>query len=226
MKEKWKELKLNYILSSLIEIAGGVVLFIWPGLSLRVACRLLGAVLMIMGLVHLIRFLRAKQGTVIKTVEMVLAVVFAAVGVLICLNPAFVVSIVPIIMGVILIVHGLYDLRQMFYMGKAKYRYWWVAFLLAMLTVGGGAVLIWNPFETMEFAIKVIGIFMVYDGISDLWIVTETRRAQKDYAMALELKEVKDAAEEYKAAADDRKAEAMLKEEEKLLAEEVQKAEE
>lgn len=198
MKEKLREMKLNYILSSMIEIVGGVILFIWPGLSLQVACRLLGAILAVMGLVHLIRFFRAKQGTLIKTLEMILAVVFAAVGILICLNPAFVISLVPIIMGVILVLHGLYDLRQVFSMGKAKYRYWWIAFLLGILTAGGGAVLIWNPFETVEFAIKVIGAFMVYDGISDLWIVTETRRAQKDFAMALELKEMKEAAVQQK----------------------------
>lgn len=213
MKEKFREMKLNYILSSLIEIAGGVVLFIWPGLSLRVACRLLGAILVIMGLVHLIRFCRAKQGTLLKTLEMILAVVLAAVGILICLNPDFVISLVPVIMGVILVLHGLYDLRQMFSMGKARYRFWWVAFLLAVLTMGGGAILIWNPFESVELAIKVIGAFMVYDGISDLWIVTETRRAQKDFAMALELKEMKEIA-------------AQQKEGEALAAEETEKTEE
>lgn len=190
MKEKIKEIKLNYILSSLLEIAGGVVLFIWPDLSLQVVCRLVGAILIIMGLVHLVRFWGAKQGTLMRSLEMLLAIVFAAVGVLIFLNPEFVVSLVPLIMGVILVLHGLYDLRQVLQMGKAKYHYWWIALILAVLTAAGGVVLVWNPFGTVSLAIKVIGGLLVYDGISDLWIVTETRRAQKDFAMALELREL------------------------------------
>ena len=51
---------------------------------------------------------------------------------------------------------------------------------------GGLPVLIWNPFEAMNIAVKFIGVFLVFDGVSDLWIFSRARRVTKIIRDAVE----------------------------------------
>ena len=48
MKNFVQELKLNFILTALFCILCGAVLFVWPDMSARIACMVLGAILVLM----------------------------------------------------------------------------------------------------------------------------------------------------------------------------------
>ena len=109
-----------------------------------------------------------------------------AIGVWILLKPEFVIRLIPVIVGIIIILHGIYDLQQAVYLCRAKYSFWWLALLFAVLTVAFGGVLIWNPFEAMNIAVKFIGVFLVFDGVSDLWIFSRARRVTKIIRDAVE----------------------------------------
>lgn len=185
MKDWLKELKFHFALYAVLCIAGGVILFLWPDLSVRIACMMLGIILVLMGVVHLMNHFRAPAGTLIRQAELAFAIVFAAVGIWIVLKPDFLAGLIPVIMGILLILHGGNDLRQAIILGKAKYAYWWLALLLAILTVAAGCVLIWNPFAATSLAVKVIGAFLVYDGASDLWIMSAARRVAKNVEKAM-----------------------------------------
>ena len=102
------------------------------------------------------------------------------------LKPEFVIRLIPVIVGIIIILHGIYDLQQAVYLCRAKYSFWWLALLFAVLTVAFGGVLIWNPFEAMNIAVKFIGVFLVFDGVSDLWIFSRARRVTKIIRDAVE----------------------------------------
>ena len=180
MMEWLKELKCHFALHGALCVACGVILFLWPALSVRIACMLLGIVLVLMGGVHLVNYFGAPAGTLIRQAELAVAVIFAAVGIWIVLQPDFLAGLIPVITGILLILHGGNDLRQAVCLGKARYTYWWLALLLAILTVAAGCVLIWNPFRAASLAVKVIGAFLVYDGVSDLWIMSAVRRVTKD----------------------------------------------
>ena len=170
MKNFVQELKLNFILTVLFCILCGAVLFVWPDMSARIACMVLGAILVLMGIIYFVSFLSTPSGTFIKQVHLVLTIVFVVIGVWILLKPDFVIGLIPVIVGIILVLHGFYDLQQAVFLGRAKYGFWWLALLLAGLTIVLGGILLWNPFEAMSIAIKFIGIFLVFDGVSDLWI--------------------------------------------------------
>ena len=71
-------------------------------------------------------------------------------------------------------------------MGRAKYGFWWLALLFAGLTIVLGGILLWNPFEAMSIAIKFIGVFLVFDGVSDLWIFSRARRITRQIRETVE----------------------------------------
>lgn len=157
MKNFVQELKLNFILTALFCILCGAVLFVWPDMSARIACMVLGAILVLMGIIYFVSFLSTPSGTFIKQVHLVLTIVFVVIGVWILLKPDFVIGLIPVIVGIILVLHGFYDLQQAVFLGRAKYGFWWLALLFAGLTIVLGGILLWNPFEAMSIAIKFIG---------------------------------------------------------------------
>ena len=91
-----------------------------------------------------------------------------------------------LIVGIILVLHGFYDLQQAVFLGRAKYGFWWLALLFAGLTIVLGGILLWNPFEAMSIAIKFIGVFLVFDGVSDLWIFSRARRITRQIRETVE----------------------------------------
>lgn len=175
-----KKLKTNVVISALLCIVLGLVLAIWPGMSMRIVCIAVGSVLIIGGLVRLAESFLSRDGSMYTQMNMIVGIVFTVVGIWIVIKPEKVLAIIPIIMGIVIALHGLNNVQQAVTLCRDKYDKWWVALILGILTVGFGALLIFRPFAALDTAVTLIGIFLVYDGVSDLWIVSRVSRIAKE----------------------------------------------
>ena len=175
-----KNLKANYTLSAIICVVIGVVLIIWPGTSTQVVCMVLGGMLMIYGIVQIILYLFARERTLYLQGMLILGIVFSVVGAWILLKPETIIAAVPIIMGIIIIMHGLHNAIQAIDLKKMDYENWWVALLFGILTIVLGVVLVCNPSGAVEIVVRVIGAFLIYDGISDMWILSRLFKTKKN----------------------------------------------
>lgn len=87
--------------------------------------------------------------------------------------------IIPVVIGVIVVIHGVHNLFQAIELCKEKYDKWWVALLLGIVTIGFGVLLIYNPFEAVSTMVVLIGVFLIFDGISDIWIISRISKTAK-----------------------------------------------
>ncbi len=185
-----KKLKTNIVISAVLCIVLGVILVIWPDMSMQVACATIGVVLLVGGIVRLVEYFVARDGSLYTQMNLIMGIVIAVVGVWIILKPAKVLAIIPIIVGIVIVLHGLNNLQQAVALCKDKYDKWWIALVLGLLTVGFGILLICRPFEALDTVVMLIGIFLIYDGISDIWIVSrvyQTAKALRQEAEALDV---------------------------------------
>ena len=53
------------------------------------------------------------------------------------------------------------------------------AVILGLVTVILGLLLVLNPFKAFTTVLRVIGLVLIYDGISDIWITAEVSKAVK-----------------------------------------------
>ena len=60
MKETLKRIKADVILSAILCVALGVILMIWPTQVTKVLCYILAAILCVMGIGHIISYMRNK----------------------------------------------------------------------------------------------------------------------------------------------------------------------
>ncbi len=98
--------------------------------------------------------------------------------------------LISIIASIVLVLPGLNNLQQAVALYKDHYDKWWVALILGLITIGFGVLLICKPFEALDTVVMLIGIFLIYDGISDIWIVSrvyKTAKALKQEAEALDV---------------------------------------
>ena len=175
-----KSLKVNYSLSAVICVILGIVLLVWPGQSTQVVCMVLGIVLGGFGLIQIILYLATKEKTMVSHSMMMLGVVLAVIGGWIVLKPETIIKAVPMIVGILIVIHGFHNAVQAIDLKKMQYDNWWVALLLSLLTVALGVVLICNPFTIVDTVVRIIGAFLVYDGLSDMWILSRDFKTKKN----------------------------------------------
>ena len=175
-----KSLKVNYSLSALICVILGIVLLVWPGQSTQVVCMILGIVLGGFGIIQIILYLATQEKTMVSHSMMMLGIVLAVIGGWIVLKPDTIIKAIPMIVGILIVIHGLHNAVQAIDLKKMQYDNWWVALLLSLLTVALGVVLICNPFTIVDTVVRIIGAFLVYDGLSDMWILSRVFKTKKN----------------------------------------------
>jgi uncharacterized membrane protein HdeD (DUF308 family) len=177
-----KRVKTNAFLSALLYAALGLVLLLWPEVSTNILCALLGVVLVVCGLVDILTFLRLRDGTLYASAHLVKGVILAAVGVWLLSSPALIAVVIPRIIGVLICLHGLGDLQDAVSLRQGGSSRWTAALALGSVTLALGLVLVFDPFEAFTTVVRVIGAFLIYDGVSDLWIAAQVSKTAKQTA--------------------------------------------
>ena len=179
MEHILKKIKTNVIVSAFICIALGVILVFWPGLSVKVVCMAIGAVLVINGISRLLNFIFGRDGSVFSQMNLVMGIIITVIGGWILLQPGTIIAMIPILVGIIIVIHGINNLQQSVSLCQNRYDKWWIALLLGIITIGFGVLLVFNPFAAVDTLIRFIGMFLIYDGASDIWIMSRVSRNVK-----------------------------------------------
>ena len=177
MKDFFKRVKADAIMSAVLCIALGVVLIVWPGETINIVCKVLAAGLIILGGVELFSYITNRNGYMFTGI---LGLIVLIVGVWIFLKPSSIVSLVPIVIGVILAVHGVQDVKMALESKNGGYDRWWIMLIIAIISIAFGVLCIVNAFGMVNLAMQFVGAALFYDGISDLGVVTKTVRTVKD----------------------------------------------
>ena len=145
---------------------------------------LLGLVLTICGVINILVFLSHRDGTLYAGFLLITGIILAVVGIWLMARPTLVTVIIPRIIGLLVCVHGFRDIRDTLSLKKSGSSRWTAALLLGAVTLVLGAILVLAPFEAFTTVVRLIGAFLIYDGISDIWITTQVSKAVRDAAKA------------------------------------------
>lgn len=178
--ETLKKIGINRLIEALVMIIIGVVLIVWTGNSIRLFARILAALLILIGVLVFAAIFTQEERNVISSAGFVAGIIVAAVGVWIFVNPDTFTDFIPKLFGIFIIISGIVNLGQTITLIRNKYDYWSVSLLLAVITIGMGVVLLVEPTFVKEFLVTLIGIFLVYDGVSNIWTITRVAKYVKE----------------------------------------------
>lgn len=165
-----KRLKTNSVFNALLYVIVGAVLAIYPGVAADLLCYVLGGILLLCGLVDLILSFRMRDGSLYSAMRLLAGIVLCSVGIWAMFQPKLIFSVVPWIVGALIVVHAMQDLHCALLLKKNHAPRWGGALLVALMSLALGVVLITTAFETAMLTVRIIGIFLLADGLSDLWV--------------------------------------------------------
>lgn len=177
MNNFFKRIKLNALVTAILCALIGLVLIVWPVTSASVLCLALGAVLLICGMVNVLFFCTHRDGSLYSGGMLVLGVILAALGCWIVASPELVAVLVPRVIGLLICVHGVGDLSDALRLRRLLHPRWAAALLLGLITLALGAVLVFYSFSVLSTIVRIIGFFLLYDGVSDIWITAQVSRS-------------------------------------------------
>lgn len=154
----------------------GIVLMIWPTMSTDIFCLVVGVGALVFGIFYLIRYWQnCREGFTFR-LELVLAVVLAALGIFCLVTPRTLLSILPFFLGVVLLIDGVGKIPRALEMKELGFPRWWVELLFAVLTVALGLVLVINPFSLVRVSVIFFGASLAISGVTDLFMMAWSAR--------------------------------------------------
>lgn len=178
MSEFLKKIRPGSMTGFILCIIFGVIICIWPGTVLITICRVAGAVILACGIYNLIMGAK-NQNVAVRSFQVIAGIVLCVIGLWILAAPATFLKLIPVVIGLILIYHGIKDIYVSVLIKQGQDKKWWIGLLTAIVTVILGFVLIRCAFRALEIGMVFLGVVLIYDGVSGLWLTRRTGKGGK-----------------------------------------------
>ncbi len=185
MKDFLERTKLITELMAVLMIILGIMLVMNPQEAVLMVCRLVGVIMAVTGLALLLMSLNNRRGVErgggLEIFLTVLGIILLAMGLFVTFRPGVVVDFAGILFALILFVHGIGDLREMAVVKRMGYDKWWISLLCAAVTFLMGLIVLIAPLGSASLMMSIAGVFLILDGVSDLYIAFRVITLRKRY---------------------------------------------
>ena len=176
MKDRFAKFSRDAIALSVAMIVLGAILIIWPEAALKIAVTILGIVLLALGVYSAIAWYRDRNTDRDSYMNLAKAIIYIVAGIFVLSAALFVLSIVTVVVGVVILLNGVFNLSKAMELRRMNYGHWVVSLVLAIITILLGIAVIFNPISTLEIPVIAIGIMLVYNGLTSMWINSRYRK--------------------------------------------------
>jgi len=140
---------------------------------------MIGIVLLLSGIITLILSNRKRAGATGGSLS-VQGIVNVLFGIVFIASPSVMVEIFVFILGVILLVMGLFQLiGALGSLNRSAVA--WIYLLISILTLASGIFLLTDSLQSAEAILKFLGVILILNGISKLIMAWKMRRQPKIY---------------------------------------------
>ena len=143
--------------------------------------RVVGGVLIAIGIFELINFLRIKEKTVFDWVVLIIGTAIAVVGLIFIINPLPIITVFNFIFGIIVAVYAVVIMfAAVGTLRPAGAKYWWFSLLFGLIALGLGIFIIFFNGATKALTI-IIGITLIVGSIGGIANAILASQAKKEY---------------------------------------------
>ena len=166
---KTRFFKTDFWVISILFILVGLCMVIWPQTSQLVICYILGAVLLLIGIVRITGYFVRKDVSAPFRFDLSLGICNALIGLVILLKPDALIAIYGILAGITLLLDAAIKIQMAFDLKRMGYALWYLALIFALVTGILGVILVFNPFTAADALAIFVGIALILDGGVNLW---------------------------------------------------------
>ena len=167
MRKLLKQLKWDTLLMGALYILLGIVALVIPETMERLLGFLIGVVLIIAGAVSMISYLLRDAHQNYYHNDFLHGLLGILLGIVVLYKVEIIISLVPFLLGTLVLVSGLSKLQDVIDLKRLEYGNWIFMLVLAILNIVLGLVLIFNPMAVAELLFRLLGVGLIFSGITD-----------------------------------------------------------
>lgn len=168
----FRNLKSWSVLSAITMIAIGLVLMIFPGVSLNVVCTVMGIAFIAWGAIRILSYFMLSIEEFMYRSDMIAGLLFILGGILMLARQNIVLDIIPILLGLVIVISGITKLQNALIAKRIGYGGATLYMILALISIVFGFVIMFFLSGTLaaKTLFVLIGAGLVYSGGSDLYV--------------------------------------------------------
>lgn len=186
MKKLLKQVKWETLLTSALYIVLGIVALVIPDTMVKTLGYLVGILFIVAGAVSMICYLLREAHQNYYRNDFGYGLVGIAVGILFLYKVEWIISLVPVILGVMVVASGCRKLQDVIDMKRLGYGNWVMVLIVAAVNVVFGVALIANSLEAAMLLLQLVGIGLIFSGITDFASCLYLAGKMKEYFDNLE----------------------------------------
>lgn len=180
-----KEMKWNMLLSAALYMVLGLILLILPATTARTICYMIAGIAIVTGLVNLVVYFTRNITRNYYRNDFVMGLMLMVLGFFVIYRVDLVISLVPFIIGLCIIVSGLFKLQGALDVqrmgGNAV-----VILGVAVINVVVGILMVINPFDSALLLYRLLGAGLLFSGLTDLASTLYLSRKMHSYIRKME----------------------------------------
>ena len=162
-----KQLKWDTLLMGVLYILLGIVALVIPETMERMLGCLIGVVLIIAGAVSMISYLLRDAHQNYYHNDFLHGLLGILLGIVVLYKVDIIISLIPFLLGTLVLVSGLSKLQDVIDLKRLEYGNWIFMLVLALINVVLGLVLIFNPMAIANLLFRLLGVGLIFSGITD-----------------------------------------------------------
>ncbi len=196
MKDFLKKKRVGSSTGAILMIIIGLFLVIFPDKTAITVALVIGWILLIAGGVAAVISLMSKPVTepdnpatvsssfgAARLTVIIFSLIVAFIGIWMIVAPTSVIGLIPVILGLMLVVDAINNFRLAAECRSYKDSSWFFLIVIGVVSLIFGIICILEGFSVVAFGLRIVGIILIIDGISDIYILYRTSNAQKAYNM-------------------------------------------
>lgn len=173
-----KEL-ISQLLSAVVYTALGFVVTLNPGASANLICSVMGVCALAYGAFCLLFYFIRRHDDNVSRFTLPVGIAFAALGAFCLIAPEIILSVIPLIFGIILLIDGAGKLGRAFEFKRLGFANWGMLVWIAAVVLIFGLMMVTQPFAVLETVMRLFGAVMVADGLIELYMAAKIYKISK-----------------------------------------------
>ena len=160
-------LEISYLLYALALVVFGVVLLIFPEISLGVVGVVSGIAIACVGIVNLVLYFRGMYFGIPSGFTLMTGLAFLLIGTLLIIRPGSGASVVTFVIGLFVAVEGVFRIQNSAEEKRVGLKRWWMLLAAGIFDIIFGLLTIIRPFGTAAAVVRLAGIALIVAGVTN-----------------------------------------------------------
>ncbi len=159
----------EFICSGAVYLLIGIFMCVWPVGTAEMMCVIAGAALIVGGVIRAAAYFKKKDYGLIPRVDFASAALLVLMGALLASKPDIFMSLVPFILGVLILVNSVFQLQTALELHSVRYGTWWYHLAVSLGCGMLALIMMFDPFGSYRIVAVFMGLAFIVNGAADLY---------------------------------------------------------